>query len=186
MKTTKQENKSTESELGSGKDKSKIVQLKPETVTKELAKEESVAVKIEEKDKEKKPFDMKAFLADEENIKSARMLASQIKEFVSKNWFDLDRYLKKAKGTREEAITRLASLQQFGFCLNKSEGNKILFKINFDPHVEIAMIDTELANLELRKKILVRKKDELFETAKKQAKILEKKLPEKKTVEQKS
>lgn len=160
--------KSTDLKKTTTKPEVKEVQITPAEVTKEIAKEENVAVKIKEKDKEEKPFDMKEFLADETNINNARMLACQLKEVVSKNWFTLEKYIKNVKGTREEAITRLAALQHFGFCLNKIERNQPMFKINFDPRVEIEMVEQELSGLELRKKILSRKREELFEKVRKQ------------------
>ena len=158
--------KTTDTKKPTANTTAKEAQITPAEVTKELAEEENVAMKIEEKEKEEKPFDMKEFLADETNINNARMLACQLKEVISKNWFTLERYIKKVRGTREEAITRLAALQHFGFCLNKIERNQPMFKINFDPRVEIEMVEQELSGLELRKKILARKKEELLEKVK--------------------
>jgi len=122
---------------------------------------------------EEKPRSWPELLADPEEQKNARFLATSIQASL-RNWFTLERYMKKIKDDRQTAISRLFALKEFGYCLIKQERGEYKFKISFNDLDEIQLINDDLEILEVKKMGLVNRRKELHERYKQRQEILDK------------
>lgn len=68
-------------------------------------------------------------LQDPKNKLRAIGLAQQIQEMVGKNWFPVNRMLKKSNETTQSALQKLENLYLFDLCLMKNSGQDTYFKI---------------------------------------------------------
>jgi hypothetical protein len=120
----------------------------------------------------KEPYskeDLMAFLNDPEERKNAVALAAQVQQYVGKNWFSLNRFMRKAKETRQSSIFKLKFLEGFGLLQQKmgtwqdgkeSRGD-IVFKVVISNEDKINALDeiilyhkSQLEDLERQKKNL--------------------------------
>lgn len=142
-------------EITHGEDKNSTSMLdSTKDFTKEAAKvyEDKVEEAEEEKGKEYK--DIKEFLDDPEQQAKARVLAIEVMETVSRNWFDMTRYMRKTRRGNSEASFQLGLLREFEHLVIKGAGSKQHYKVVFDTLDEQKLIQDELVALELRKKML--------------------------------
>jgi hypothetical protein len=113
--------------------------------------EEDKKIKVvDAKGKQKEYATVAEFVNNKEERENARTLARWVKDAVSKNWFDLARYMRKTGLNENGARLQLTMLKEFGFCLIKYERGKNLFKISFNIDEEIALAEQDLRNLEIR------------------------------------
>ena len=88
------------------------------------------------------------FKSNEDNIKQAKLLASQIKETISKNWFTLDKVCKKFQIKTQEAQQKIMALHMFKLCASKEEKGVIQFKIDLNQDIQKELIELEIQALE--------------------------------------
>lgn len=147
-------------------DKKEIIQQEvSDKVTNGLAQ-------VQEPGEEPKKRSWKELLADPEEQKNARFLAASIQSTL-RNWFTLERFMKKIKDDRQTAISRLFALKEFGYCLIKQEKNAYLFKISFNEIDEIELINDDLDALEIKRKALVLRREKLHERYKQRQELLD-------------
>lgn len=107
----------------------------------------------EEKEKEPKHRTMESFLGDKEEQANARKLGISVQELVSSNWFDMKRYCKKTRRGGSEAYLQLNILKEFGHLAVKMVGKTQYYKVDFTYDDQIALLESEIKEMEFKIKI---------------------------------
>ncbi|MCK4826817.1 hypothetical protein KA005_64375, partial [bacterium] len=125
-------------------------------------KVDKMTKQVEEKKQTDEEY-MKEFVESKENQEKARGLAEQIIEHVSKNWFDMNRMMKRTGSDQKDCMNKLAILSKFGLCIVRRGAKGLDYKITFSSKDMIANIEKQIAGLEIQMKILKNKLQEHVE-----------------------
>ena len=124
---------------------------------------------VEKQIKDQKQLDleyMEEFVSSKENRANARKLAEQIQEHVSKNWFYLEKMVRKTGNDQTDCTNKLAILFKFGLCIGRRGAKGAEYKITFSIDEMIDSLDVRIKDAELSLKILKNKKRDLIKRKK--------------------
>lgn len=113
--------------------------------------------------------EMLAFINDPEERKNATSLALQVQQSVGKNWFTLNRFIKKTKETKESSLLKLNLLKIFGMLQSKTadwkDGSEArgrqVYKVAVSNEDKIAGIDEIIDYYKYQIESLERQKSQL-------------------------
>lgn len=88
--------------------------------------------------------ELNEFLNNQENKEQAVLLAHQIKEEISTEWFELKKLIKKFKLTEQQAYTRMTILCAFNLAAKDVRGAVQKYKIDFDRTTQRQLLIDEI------------------------------------------